>query len=53
MSGAFEEDSESVIGGLVMVRPKGRANLFAVRDGMEFDKEGKVIAVWSNGVIQE
>ena len=22
-------------------------------DGLEFDKEGKVIAIWSNGVIEE
>ena len=32
---------------------KGEPIYLPMRDGMEFDKEGKVIAMWSNGVIQE
>ena len=54
MSGVFEAVSESMIGGLGDGSPV-RASQFILpmRDGMEFDKEGKVIAMWSNGVIQE
>ena len=54
MLGVLEADSESVIGGLGDGLPvKGESTYLPMLDGMEFDKEGKVIAMWSNGVIQE
>ena len=54
MSGVLEADSESVIGGLGDGLPVRASQFFLpMFDGMEFDKEGKVIAMWSNGVIQE
>ena len=49
-SGVFEVVSDAVIGG--WFARKGEPIYLPIRDGMEFDKEGKVIAMWSNGVIQ-
>ena len=54
MLGVLEADSESVIGGLGDGLPvKGEPIYLLMRDGMEFDKERKVITMCSNGVIQE
>ena len=53
-SGVFEVVSDAVIGGLGDGSPVRASQFFLpMRDGMEFDKEGKVIAMWSNGVIHE
>jgi hypothetical protein len=49
-SGVLEVVSDAVIGG--WFARKGEPIYLPIRDGMEFDKEGKVIAMWSNGVIQ-
>ncbi len=49
-SGVLVVVSAAVIGG--WFARKGEPIYLPIRDGMEFDKEGKVIAMWSNGVIQ-
>ena len=51
MSGVFEVVSDWEIGNGSPL--KGELIYLPMRDGMEFDKEGKVIAMCSNGVILE